>query len=391
MSATDGTNTSTQTIQPDNINLSSTDGTTTSSLEFDPTNSYNGTRIKQESSLGSTSMSFAEDQSFWIGENLSSGEYGESMISSTQGYTVIYDTTGNNYGGIDNFWNNVQLRTYSDVLGDNTSLIEILNNTNIGQINLSTYGDTGATTYTKFEMDPAGVNVGNVWEANTDTGIKDSLVLDPKQNFGNSEFRSEDIINGGYSVLSMTYDNPSFECSDGAGLGVGLTLANTTIVLNSQNGTDTQNITFDNSINEINMSVSDTSSYGRVGLTTTNSYLQLDDDGNTYVGSVDFTYNTFVNNTINGVLSTGSMTGSSQSLVTTFTNLDTDTGFVSLQSTDGVDTNVITILPSITNFSNVPAFDDDTAASGLTTGDIYQTTGGGASPLDVAGILMIKQ
>ena len=40
---------------------------------------------------------------------------------------------------------------------------------------------------------------------------------------------------------------------------------------------------------------------------------------------------------------------------------------------------------------NLPAFQDDTAASGLTAGYLYQTTGTGASPLDVAGILMIKQ
>jgi len=42
---------------------------------------------------------------------------------------------------------------------------------------------------------------------------------------------------------------------------------------------------------------------------------------------------------------------------------------------------------------NIPSYDDDAdaAASGLTSGSIYQTTGGGASPLDVPGILMIKQ
>jgi|688.fasta_scaffold97346_2 hypothetical protein len=40
---------------------------------------------------------------------------------------------------------------------------------------------------------------------------------------------------------------------------------------------------------------------------------------------------------------------------------------------------------------NLPAYADDTAASGLTVGYLYQTDGTGASPLDVAGILMIKQ
>ena len=48
---------------------------------------------------------------------------------------------------------------------------------------------------------------------------------------------------------------------------------------------------------------------------------------------------------------------------------------------------------STMTLNNVPAFDDDGAAAtgGLTVGDVYQTTGGGAAPLNVAGILMIKQ
>jgi hypothetical protein len=41
----------------------------------------------------------------------------------------------------------------------------------------------------------------------------------------------------------------------------------------------------------------------------------------------------------------------------------------------------------------VPLYDDDAdaAAGGLTAGQIYQTKGGGAPPLDTVGILMIKQ
>ena len=42
---------------------------------------------------------------------------------------------------------------------------------------------------------------------------------------------------------------------------------------------------------------------------------------------------------------------------------------------------------------NIKAYDDDTAAgtAGLTAGMVYMTTGSGAAPLNVAGILMIKQ
>jgi len=43
--------------------------------------------------------------------------------------------------------------------------------------------------------------------------------------------------------------------------------------------------------------------------------------------------------------------------------------------------------------SNLPSYDDDTAAGvgGLTAGMIYMTTGSGSAPLNAAGILMIKQ
>lgn len=40
---------------------------------------------------------------------------------------------------------------------------------------------------------------------------------------------------------------------------------------------------------------------------------------------------------------------------------------------------------------NLQAFRDDAAAAALTAGDVYQTDGTGVAPLNVAGILMIKQ
>ena len=62
-----------------------------------------------------------------------------------------------------------------------------------------------------------------------------------------------------------------------------------------------------------------------------------------------------------------------------------------MYASDGVNDVTFTIKATIANLTNVPAFADDAAASGLTTGDIYQTDGTGANPLDVPGILMIKQ
>lgn len=48
---------------------------------------------------------------------------------------------------------------------------------------------------------------------------------------------------------------------------------------------------------------------------------------------------------------------------------------------------------TLKEFALIPSFDNDFAASagGLTKGDFYQTTGGGSAPLNVAGLLVLKQ
>jgi hypothetical protein len=76
-------------------------------------------------------------------------------------------------------------------------------------------------------------------------------------------------------------------------------------------------------------------------------------------------------------------------------------GDTSLSVTDGTDTSTITInaqtitiSPSINlSITSIPAFADDAAAgtAGLLINDVYQTDGTGAAPLNVAGIMMIKQ
>ena len=53
--------------------------------------------------------------------------------------------------------------------------------------------------------------------------------------------------------------------------------------------------------------------------------------------------------------------------------------------------NQFTVSETGMSLQELPAFDDDTDASSLNTGDFYQTTGSGAAPLNAAGIIMIKQ
>ncbi len=47
----------------------------------------------------------------------------------------------------------------------------------------------------------------------------------------------------------------------------------------------------------------------------------------------------------------------------------------------------------VTALNNLAAYADDAAAGvgGLTTGQLYQTSGSGAAPLNVSGIVMTKQ
>ena len=53
--------------------------------------------------------------------------------------------------------------------------------------------------------------------------------------------------------------------------------------------------------------------------------------------------------------------------------------------------NQFTVSETGMSLEELPAFDDDTDASSLNTGEFYQTTGSGAAPLNAAGIIMIKQ
>lgn len=86
---------------------------------------------------------------------------------------------------------------------------------------------------------------------------------------------------------------------------------------------------------------------------------------------------------------------------TNSTNLTQDPSYTSISTTDGVNSTSLSIeadkfdvvLGGRFNVNGIPAYDDDAAAggAGLTTGDLYQTTGSASNPLDVAGILMIKQ
>ena len=79
-------------------------------------------------------------------------------------------------------------------------------------------------------------------------------------------------------------------------------------------------------------------------------------------------------------------------LDTTISSLD------KLVGTDADDSNLTknyqinTLISFIAANLNLQAFDDDAAAgASIASGALYKTTGNGAAPLNVAGIVMVKQ
>jgi len=86
---------------------------------------------------------------------------------------------------------------------------------------------------------------------------------------------------------------------------------------------------------------------------------------------------------------------STYALDTTISNSDKLVGTDAGNSENTKNYKVQDLIAFIAKNMPLPAFDDDAAAgsglSAIATGTLYQTTGNGASPLNVAGMVMVKQ
>ena len=121
--------------------------------------------------------------------------------------------------------------------------------------------------------------------------------------------------------------------------------------------------------------------------------LQLSNTDNafSYLANVEVNYTEGAYRQSQVSIQTGGGTYGVLTSINNYTNIDSEEGFINLSINDVNGNNAFVVKSNTINLMSVPAFDDDTDASSLLAGDIYQTTGLGASPLDVAGILMIKQ
>lgn len=181
---------------------------------------------------------------------------------------------------------------------------------------------------------------GKIQNASTLSGITDELIISPDSNVDNTKLKSS-FSGGAYSELVMTYDNPSFDCYDGITTSSSLGLTPSNPVFSSGDGTWI-------------------------------SRLELDPTENSNQTILQTTDNTSKTHQV--IVGQNSLTITSSDL----------TGFTSTE---------INLQPTSMSLNGIPSYDDDADAGsgGLITNMLYQTTGLGAAPLDVAGILMIKQ
>jgi len=139
-----------------------------------------------------------------------------------------------------------------------------------------------------------------------------------------------------------------------------------------------------------------TGEYSQIDTTTTSAVISSTDT--TWTTNVNVYPSNFEANTTDGTSDKWIGQDTTQVLIystdgTNQSTIDVYDNSMALSVTDGLTTTSITIGTVSIQLDNIPSYDDDSAAGtgGLTPGMIYMTTGGGANPLDVAGILMIKQ
>jgi hypothetical protein len=148
------------------------------------------------------------------------------------------------------------------------------------------------------------------------------------------------------------------------------------------------------SINEINSKVDNSIDVYEIKQTAPALILSVLNSGTSSTYSNTITMN---NSSINGI-----SLESLDNIAVDFSSVDINDSQIKLKvdNTTLSAISEIELTPSVINFSSIrynifalPAYADDAAATtaGLLIGDIYQTDGTGAAPLNVAGIVMIKQ
>lgn len=243
---------------------------------------------------------------------------------------------------------------------------------------------------------------------NTDAGggVGSALVTNPTASSINNQFGGTHngtiAIDSSYVYLDYTDASSNYLglVNTGVGIGIGTTTPSYKLdvvgdlQIVDTNSTYTQTITSRASDNYIRLEGFDNN-------TNTGARIDVNNSGATLIGIDAAAYD----NIQFQVAPTG-ITGNVQDLSSNFTALTWNENVFAITGLGtGGSVGVGTTTPTekldvagtakanTLTLTTVPAYDDDAAAGvgGLVTGQIYQTTGSGAAPLNVAGILMIKQ
>ena len=246
--------------------------------------------------------------------------------------------------------------------------------------------DTTTETITPSSYDILSSNSGFTTTINT--AIGGSATIDMLSTDGTNTGQANIYSSGLYLNINdtSTYDN-------------NITLnGNITspygIQMYSQNPSSSDNGVINLDATAINQEVTDGTTTSSFNIEVSDSGIGMNmSDGIDWTGGISVSRNTvFGASDTNTSMGTQNLTGITSAQITTSTDNITDLSNITLQITNSLTQPVgIYIVDDGIRTNGIPSFDDDTAASGLTAGSLYQTTGAGASPLDVVGILMVKQ
>jgi len=351
-----GGNTSTQTIAPTNIVSLVTDGTYTSQ------NYINSNTITSTSTDGGSTSSITQTTNEIISSS-TDGTNTSSIITETTVKIILSTDGGDISAGIS-----------VDVSGGGSIVLNMIDTT-IGSSSIDIQ-PTGITTTSTSTTDISTITLAN---NNFNVGVSDidgatsSFYFDANKEI--VTIGIDNLSTGKTSILTLDPNNVG--SADGSYLYTTDAIGTQSQIKFSLDGISNEYINGDNEAtiriqkDYIATQITDGTDTGGIALTTTSLGL--------------LTPKTIYNAQSNGNLEI-SCEGD---LIIMGDNQNNQTRIDILSNQLQIDIASAGIL----NIIGLPAFDDDVAAGtgGLVAGNVYQTTGSASSPLDVAGILMIKQ
>jgi hypothetical protein len=374
LTTTDGTNTSTLNIAPTNITSITTDGNITDTISLDPQGLGNGTGIKSEDITSGYNSRISFNPSNIVTE-VADGIGTQSTIDINSIYANISSSDGTDTSFID--MNKDVLVLQSDNLSTGKTSIITLDPNNVSGDGSYLYTADAIGTQSQIKFSLGGITNEYI------NGVNEAILRLQKDNIGIQ-------ITDGTDTSGVTIEPKIFDATWTDG-----TKANTFyheynpfsemqfLEMFANNGTSLTtavSLSQDANSSQIRLEAGDRgydgTTYSTIFLQESQVLVEKVYDG--YTHRLEF-YNT---GAIDLLMTDG---------ISTSGGFYVEPNMTSVNCGGTAGSTSIILNPTTISMNGIPAFDDDADASTLSAGDLYQTTGLGASPLDVAGILMIKQ